>query len=229
MCKRSGWRNEKKPIHLMGDERFFITPGKSRAAQTFAIQLIFPGPGKRQEKTMKNTLAISSVIITLGILSIPLVWGDDDDDHHSQKPPSTNPLYTEECGSCHMAYPPGLLPARSWDKIIAGLEDHFGDNAELDAETAQSISQHLQNNSADQSSYRRSHKFNRSINADDTPMRISDVRYFKHEHNEIPNRMVSGNPQVKSFSQCDACHAKAEQGEFNEHNVRIPGFGKWDD
>ncbi len=178
---------------------------------------------------MKSALAISSVIFTLGILSIPLVWGDDDDHHTQKSATATNPLYTEECSSCHMAYPPDLLPARSWTKIISGLEDHFGDNAELDTETAQFISQFLQKNSADQSSYRRSHKFNRSISASDTPMRISDIRYFKHEHNEIPQRMVSGNPQVKSFSQCDACHAKAEQGNFNEHGVRIPGYGEWDD
>ena len=40
-----------------------------------------------------------------------------------------NPLYQEECGSCHMAYPPGLLPGRSWEKLMTGLADHFGENA----------------------------------------------------------------------------------------------------
>jgi len=39
-----GWRNEKKPVHLMGDERFFsYSPTSQGLAQTFAIQLINSG------------------------------------------------------------------------------------------------------------------------------------------------------------------------------------------
>ena len=35
--------------------------------------------------------------------------------------PVENPQYLEECGSCHFPYQPGLLPARSWTKVMAGL------------------------------------------------------------------------------------------------------------
>lgn len=187
---------------------------------------------------MKGTLAISSIVFTIGILTLPTVWGDNDfkwseiENYRiksSDVAAVTDPVYKEECGSCHMAYPPGFLPARSWSLVMSGLEDHFGDNAELDTETVQVINQYLLSNSADKSDYRRSKKFNRSIKSGNTPIRISEVRYFKHKHDEIPQRMVSGNPQVKSFSQCNACHKKAEQGDFNEHNVNIPGFGQWDD
>lgn len=128
-----------------------------------------------------------------------------------------------------MAYPPGLLPARSWTKLMSELDNHFGDNAEIDAEAYKSISEFLLTNSADKSDYRRSLKFNSSIKSDDAPVRISDTPYFRHEHDEIPDRLVSANPEVKSFSQCNACHAKAEQGSFNEHDIRIPGYGSWDD
>ena len=187
---------------------------------------------------MKGTLAISSIIFTVGILTLPIVWSENDFrwgelEEHRHKSSDiaavTNPAYKEECGSCHMAYPPGLLPVKSWSKVMSGLEDHFGDNAELDAETYQSISQFLMRYSADQSDYRRSRKFNQSIKSNGSPIRISDIPYFKHEHDEIPQRMVAANPEVKSFSQCNTCHAKAEQGSFNEHDVRIPGYGQWDD
>ncbi|HPQ24397.1 MAG TPA: cytochrome C, partial [Gammaproteobacteria bacterium] len=47
--------------------------------------------------------------------------------------PVDNPLYLQECGSCHFAYQPGLLPARSWNNLMGGLENHFGENAELPA------------------------------------------------------------------------------------------------
>ena len=187
---------------------------------------------------MKNTLAITAVIFTFAFVTLPVVWGDDDFHwgeieeykHRSNDVTAvTNPAYKEECGSCHLAYPPGLLPARSWRKVMLELESHFGDNAELDAETHQSITEFLLTNSADKSEYRRSKKFSRSINYNDAPVRISETPYFKHEHDEIPARLVTTNSKVNSFSQCDACHAKAEQGSFNEHDVRIPGYGRWDD
>ena len=109
---------------------------------------------------MKSSIAISAVIFTAGFVSLPVVWGDNDfrwgeinEYRHrsSGVAPVTNPVYKEECGSCHMAYPPGLLPAISWQKVMAGLEDHFGDNAELDTATRQTISDFLLNDSADRS------------------------------------------------------------------------------
>ncbi|RDH82706.1 MAG: cytochrome C [endosymbiont of Galathealinum brachiosum] len=180
---------------------------------------------------MKGLLAISAMVITTGFLSIPAVWSDSDFNWNKSSGVDavTSPVYREECGSCHMSYPPGLLPEKSWALIMSGLEDHFGDNAELDDETGQIIKRFLVKNSADKSGYRKSHKFNRSIKSVDTPLRISEIDYFKHEHDEIPQRLVSGNEKVKSFSHCNACHSGAEQGKFNEDDINIPGYGQWDD
>ncbi|PCJ86274.1 MAG: hypothetical protein COA54_09095 [Thiotrichaceae bacterium] len=187
---------------------------------------------------MKSTLAISAIIFTVGFVTLPVVLGDNDFSwgkieeykyRTNDVTAVTDPVYKEECGSCHMAYQPGLLPARSWDKVMLELENHFGDNAELDAETHRLITRYLLTNSADKSDYRLSKKFSQSINFKETPTRISEIPYFKHEHDEIPARFVTANPKVNSFSQCDACHAKAEQGSFNEHDVYIPGYGRWDD
>lgn len=187
---------------------------------------------------MKSTLAITAVIFTLGVTTLPIVWSDNDEYFNEQynekyisknKLKNINPLYNEECGSCHMAYPPGLLPATSWKKILTGLEDHFGDNAELDNESLQTINSYLLANSADNSTYKLSRKIMRHIDLANVPVRISETTYFKHEHNEIPERMVTGNSKVNSFSHCNTCHTKAERALFNEHDVRIPGYGEWDD
>lgn len=187
---------------------------------------------------MKSTLAITAVIFTLGIVTLPVVFSDtdrvwgslEDYEHRSTGVAAvTDPVYTEECSACHMAYPAGLLPARSWSKLMAGLDDHFGDNAELDDKTRQHLSSFLQANSADQSDYRRSRKFATSIGKHDTPLRITDTPYFRHEHDEIPARLVSPKAKVKSFSQCNSCHAGAAEGLFNEHDIKIPGLGRWDD
>ena len=43
--------------------------------------------------------------------------------------------YTQECAACHTAYPPGLLPAASWNRVVTGLDKHCGTDAALDAAT----------------------------------------------------------------------------------------------
>lgn len=143
--------------------------------------------------------------------------------------PVRNELYGSECGSCHFAYQPGLLPARSWQKMMGNLEDHFGDNAELEQVDQRAILDYLTANAADNSNFKRSRRIAGSLHNTDVPLRISDTVYFKRKHHEIPQRFVAGNKQVGSFSNCAACHKQAESGSYNEHEVTIPGVGRWDD
>lgn len=143
--------------------------------------------------------------------------------------PVNNALYAEECGSCHFAYQPGLLPARSWQKMMAGLDDHFGENAELDSSSQQALTEYLMTNAAEHSSYKRSRKILSSIASGDTPLRITETRYFKRKHHELSRPMVQDNPKVGSFSACAACHVNADKGSYNEHEINIPGYGGWED
>jgi hypothetical protein len=62
-----------------------------------------------------------------------------------------------------------------------------------------------------------------------TPLRISELRYIQGKHDELPARLVRGNPEVASLGSCSACHTRAAAGVFDEHSVRIPGYGNWDD
>ncbi len=143
--------------------------------------------------------------------------------------PVNNAQYKEECGSCHMAFQPGFLPARSWEKLMNGLEDHFGESAEMELADQKVLTDYLKENAADQSDYKRSRSFSRSIAPNAAPLRITEVRYFIKEHDELSRRMVQDNPEVKSFSKCEACHQSAEQGSYDEYQIRIPGYGRWDD
>lgn len=141
-----------------------------------------------------------------------------------------NPVYKQECASCHMAYPPGLLPGRSWEKMMASLDDHFGENAELDSATAADLTRFLVDNSADAvPNYRRSRKITHDLPNESIPLRITELAYFHHEHREIPDRLITANPDVASLSNCNACHQKAELGSFSEREINIPGYGQWDD
>ncbi|MEA3273783.1 MAG: diacylglycerol kinase [Pseudomonadota bacterium] len=139
------------------------------------------------------------------------------------------PLYERECGDCHLAYPPPMLPAPSWNGMMGALGDHFGDNAELDAATSEQIAAFLARNAAGETRSEHGKRTWRATRDRATMLRITETDYFLGQHHEIPAKMVSDNAEVVSFSRCEACHAGADQGAFDEHEVRIPGYGRWDD
>ncbi|MCF6218657.1 MAG: diheme cytochrome c [Gammaproteobacteria bacterium] len=143
--------------------------------------------------------------------------------------PMHNELYNEECSDCHFPYQAGLLPEASWYKLFepAALEDHFGDNAELDDETRLELLTALIADSADKSHYKRSKKIIASLGESEAPLRITDVPYIKRKHHDIPDDLIAGNEKVKSLSFCDACHQKADEGIYDDDTVAIPGHGNW--
>lgn len=121
------------------------------------------------------------------------------------------PAYTQECAACHVAYPPGLLPAESWRRLTSTLNRHYGTDASLDAATLSQLSPWL---AANAGTYRRV----REAPPDD---RITKSSWFLRKHHEVAPS-VWKRPSVKSPSNCEACHGQAAQGDFNEHKVRIP-------
>ena len=132
-----------------------------------------------------------------------------------------NKAYIKECGACHFAYQPQFLPKRSWEKIMNTLDSHFGDSATLDEATRAEILTYLVKNSADSSSSKLSRKMLASLSSTETPLRISDTPYFKRKHREVrPN--VFKRKSIGSPANCAGCHLTAEQGDYDEHKVKIP-------
>lgn len=148
------------------------------------------------------------VLLTLLSLAAPAQAGDD------WIPPVTDPLTRKECGSCHMAFQPGLLPARSWRRMMAELTDHFGEDASLPADQAAAIGANLEANAADRVSRGIARKLLRWVKADGTPQRITENPYFIKEHRR-PDA-VWQRPDVVTPSNCPACHTAAEQGRYED-------------
>lgn len=152
---------------------------------------------------------------------------------NSNVPPQTSSpkTYLNECGSCHMAFPPNLLPKRSWQVIMSSLNDHFGEDAAdivvlgsvevIDNTHQAEIEDFLFKNSAETSSGEASIKLLASMNKSETPLRITDIGYFKLKHDAI-NPEVFKRESVKNKSNCVACHKWAEYGSFEDNDIRVP-------
>ena len=127
------------------------------------------------------------------------------------QPGQVNVKWQQECSSCHIAYAPGLLPAESWRRVMAGLDKHFGTDASLTVAESREIADFLVRNGT-----------NRWSNTA-SPLRITETSGFLREHrgDEVPAGAFK-RPSVKSAANCQACHAAAAKGDFNERGVRIP-------
>lgn len=119
--------------------------------------------------------------------------------------------YVQECASCHAPYPPGLLPAASWRRLMADLPNHFGSDASLDAATQAQLASWLVAHAA---SGRRA----RGTPPED---RITRSDWFVREHREV-GRSTWSRASIGSAANCAACHRDAAQGRFDEDAVQIP-------
>lgn len=175
-----------------------------------------------------KALAVSKLVtLFIAVLLSIIVLADDDNDDDVRDASNLKKInwkeyrpYQEECGSCHLAYPAGLLPRRSWMKMMSELNSHFGEDAELPEPLRSDIETFLVDNSAENGS-RRSKKIANTIPADQMPQRITETLFYKQKHREIPPSVWS-RKSVVSPSNCLSCHPKADYGQFSEHEVRIP-------
>jgi hypothetical protein len=99
-------------------------------------------------KPMKpmNAITLPYRPIALGLLAIAfsaLVFQRAQAGGSHYFPPVGDPVVKEECGSCHLAFPPSMLPASSWKRMMGELTNHFGDDASVDPATARHITNYL--------------------------------------------------------------------------------------
>ena len=125
-----------------------------------------------------------------------------------------------ECGECHLAYAPRLLPATSWRALMSRLESHFGVDASLDALTARAIEQYLVAgaNAKGPSSADRTAPAN---SREQSLPRITTSAWFRRQHDDI-TATAWKLQSIGSASNCGACHTDAAAGRFRESAIRLP-------
>jgi hypothetical protein len=101
-----------------------------------------------------------------------------------------------------------MLPAASWHRILNNLPHHYGTDASLNPATVKELATWLTAHAAP---------------GKVTPVedRITRATWFVSQHEEVSARYWK-LPAVKSASNCVACHARADQGDFNERFILLP-------
>ena len=99
-----------------------------------------------------------------------------------------------ECGACHFAFDPALLPADDWKNIMSNLDKHFGADASLDDKLRVEIQEFLVNNGASSGVF---------AGSTESP-RITRKDWFLRKHRGATRLVHRG--KVKTLVACPACH-----------------------
>lgn len=136
-------------------------------------------------------------------------------------PGDAPPAFQAECASCHLAFPPQLMAAEDWKRVMASLDGHYGDNASLEEKTRRALEDFLVRNAGQPS------KVGSGGTASVLP-RLTTSPWFKRKHREVAPSDWK-HAKVKSPANCAACHTRAEQGSYREHEIVMPDGRKWED
>jgi hypothetical protein len=183
-----------------------------------------------QEAKMKP----QSLFAGLAILLASLALRAADDRFVKEKPdsmngflPVNNAQYLKECGACHFAYLPGLMPERSWKVVMSTLDKHFGENIQLGDAVRTSLLAYLTENAADRSPYAGSKWLNENIPDDVTARRITMIPWVAYKHTVVREAIArSFKIEVRKLTNCDRCHTEIENGSIGVRELYIPGLTK---
>ena len=139
----------------------------------------------------------------------------------SSPPLPTNAVWQEECGECHLAFHPTLLPARSWKLMLEQQHEHFDEDLDYDDETVAELLNFMVTNASESGQTEVAHKTKNSVHSNEMPLRITETRFWKKKHREI-NEKYWKSDAVKSKANCAACHLDAKTGWFEDSNMRLP-------
>ncbi|HZP85385.1 MAG TPA: cytochrome b/b6 domain-containing protein [Burkholderiales bacterium] len=132
-------------------------------------------------------------------------------------PLPTNATWQAECGSCHIAFHPSLLTARSWDRLLAQQQEHFGEDLGLEQKTIEDLRTYARAHAAERLESPVAWKMAKSGPTGDAPIEITATRYWQHRHASID--AVTWKSVKKS--DCGACHLDAEAGTFEPGAIHI--------
>jgi cytochrome b len=143
----------------------------------------------------------------------------------SRRPPlgvpplPANPTMIAECGACHWPFHPSLLPRASWALLMAGLSDHFGEDASLPAAKRDEIAAYLSRYAAEAWDTQAAHLF--AVVAPGNPISITATPGWQRIHAHLDPAFFRLR-SVGSNINCGACHKDAGTGRFDPQAIALP-------
>ena len=174
-----------------------------------------PIPEHRDARPLPAT--VSLVVFTVICGAILGFLGQMQPTGHQTLPRHSD--YASECGDCHMAYHPSLLPAKSWQGLMANLGDHFGEDASLDDATVSDIGAYLNAYAGETWDTEAANRF--LTVSPEKPWQISESPYWVRKHSEIAE-IVFKRKSIKWKGNCVACHKDSDSGRFDDQQINIP-------
>jgi cytochrome b len=126
--------------------------------------------------------------------------------------------WTKECGGCHLAYPPALLPMRSWERMMKEQSEHFGEDLSLSPNVARAL---LDEARADRTSTWAAWKLAHSAAATESPQRVSELGFWRRAHEALPPAAFKP-PVSQGRHDCESCHLDAGSGIFQPRMIQRP-------
>jgi hypothetical protein len=179
------------------------------------VPALLPVPVSRPPRIPAAVLAFAA-LFTPAVAALILL---------SRMPPLGVPAMTpdqawaKECGACHYAFHPSLLPRSSWAALMADLHDHFGEDASLSPAAAAEVAAFLQTYAAEDWDTKAARLLSNVSPAD--PLRITAAPFWVRRHRRI-DPAVFAAPPVKAKSNCIACHRDADSGRFEPQAIVLP-------
>jgi hypothetical protein len=122
--------------------------------------------------------------------------------------------YNQQCNVCHFAYPPGMLPAASWKKLMDAMPQHFTGQVMMNIDTQEEIATWLQANAG-----------TFALVAEEPPQhRITQSVWWTKIHMNNPKvpAAVWKKSSVAKGSSCVTCHQTAAKGAFSAKTAQVP-------
>ncbi|MEO1766156.1 cytochrome C [Thiobacter aerophilum] len=132
------------------------------------------------------------------------------------------PIFQAECGSCHIAFPPQLMAAEDWKRVMAKLDKHYGEDASVDERSRHELEQFLVRNAGSASTLGVA-----TTQANALP-RLTRTAWFLRKHRQV-SPADWRHPKVRTPANCAACHRRAAEGRFHEREITMPDGRRWED
>ena len=162
-------------------------------------------------------LAIAAVAFAIGYLAwnVPRDVASRQAAEDQAKVTLAGQPWTKECGSCHLAYAPALLPFPSWERTLHEQDRHFGEDLSLSEAGAARLLREAKSPPPSWAAW----KLAQSVPAGEAPLRITETRFWRHAHHEIPAARFKP-PGASGRHDCEACHRDAVSGIFHPRMIQ---------